>query len=441
MTSKSYSCFESYEFFGEFFDKKDSNVGRFAAKIKYSPQNGLQLEYCISDSDSPNSCDRLFGILSDGNKCTLVGPFDFNRGTHHMSQLHVKSGLHGFYYLIIGDFVDSEQLFEYICFTFNGMQEFIHPQGWITHLKYQKDPIVHVKRDGWNIRVENTATYSMIGQELKNLVDSRDSAVKEMFDTALDSIMQAHPESHFSLRKSLKYYIRYQTENNQDIKATLSAVNSITSLFSILISRPTFPSEIEAKLVGVKKLVHVFNSLLLESRTIELGQKKDSHMTMPLTWKQIDMETVFSKWFNICNEFNVLTVAHQYETGFRTLHYAHSDIILYSTQLEAINSDLGGKSQDKYVNPIETYASHELQVHLISLFKKTGETELGKAISILRNELAHVGRPKIMMKKLVIDDYVEIGHVLRLIVISHLFSKLGLSKDKIHGYQSRLTFG
>ncbi|OBT16582.1 hypothetical protein A9266_18430 [Vibrio tasmaniensis] len=439
MAQEVFNCFESYEFFGEFFETQESNTGRFAGKVKYSPQNGLQLEYSISDTDAPSDCERLFGVLNNGKKCTLVGIFDFNSGTHHMGSVHVRSGVHGFFYLIIGDFVTDDQLIECTHFTFNGMQEFIHPQGWITQLKYQNSPIVEVHSEDWDIEVTNVATYSMVGNRLKNLVDSRDNEAKEKLDIALDTIQAEHPRAYFNLRKSLKYYVRYATKELDNAGDIINQITKISSLFSILMSRPVFPEEMKLTLNGKEKVVSVLNSMVLETRTVELAQKEVSHNFLPLNWKQLDMSVVLSNWFKVYDDFRVLSVAHQYETGFRTLHYAHSDIILYSTQLEAINIDLNGQSTTKYVNPIETYASSELVSQLRKIFEKVNEVDLGKAISSLRNELAHVGRPKVMMKILTIDDYVDIGHMLRLVVISHLLSKLGIDKAQIHQYQSRLS--
>tara|TARA_B100000700_G_C15012203_1_gene841550 strand:- start:239 stop:1564 length:1326 start_codon:yes stop_codon:yes gene_type:complete len=433
-----FNCFENYEFFGEFFKSENSNAGRFAAKIKYSPQNGLQLEYSISDSETPPSCERLFGILSNGKKCTLVGSFDFDSGARHMGSIHVKSGLHGFLYLIIGDFVTEKQLFKSTHFTFNGMQEFIHPQGWLTQLKYQDSPIAKVSSDDWDIEVTNVATYSTVGNSLKNLIDSRDKDAKEKLDHAIDSIQETHPRAYFNLRKSLKYYIRYATKELKSAGDIINQITKIASLFSILMSRPVFPEEIKLTLNNKDKVVSVLNSMVLESRTVKLAQKEVNHSFLPLNWKQLDMSTVLSNWFKVYDDFRVLSVAHQYETGYRTLHYAHSDIILYSTQLEAINLDFGGPSATKYVGPIETYASPELAFQLRKVFKKVNECDLGKAISTIRNELAHVGRPKVMMNKLSIDDYVDIGHMLRLVVISHLLEKLGIDRERIHQYQRRL---
>ncbi len=438
MAQDVFNCFESYEFFGECFEQESSNTGKFAAKIKYSPQNGLQLEYSISDNDAPYSCERLFGILSNGWKCTLVGPFNFGIGTPHMREITVRSGVHGFCYLIIGDFVSHDQLIESTQFTFNGMQEFIHPQGWVTQLKYQDAPIFKVSGDNWDIEVKNVGYYSRVGNLLKNLIDSSDEQAKEKLDTALDSIQEEHPEAYFNLRKSLTYYVSYATKELKGAGDNIRDITAIVSLFSILMSRPVFPDKIKLTLNGKDKIVRVLNSMMLETRTVELAQEEVNHNFMPLNWKQLNMSVVLSNWLGIYDDFYVLSVAHQYETGFKTLHYAYSDIILYSTQLEAINIDLGGKPE-KYVNPIEKYASPELNSQLRKAFKKTGENNLGKAISTLRNELAHVGRPKIMMRQLSIDDYVKIGRMLKLVVISHLFSKLGIDQVQIHQYQQRLS--
>ncbi|MCL1126728.1 ApeA N-terminal domain 1-containing protein [Shewanella surugensis] len=439
MTKEIYSCFENYEFFGEFFADIDCNSGRFSGKIKYSPENGLQLEYCLSDNGAPSSCDRLFGILNNGKLCTLVGPFDFESGTHHHGKVLVKSGLHGFYYLLIDSFVEKHETVKLTHFTFNGMQEFIHPQGSTNQLKYQLEPILTTNGNNWELEVENTATHSMVGDNLINLIDSNDQEAKEKLELALKKIKNDHPQSSLYLRKSLKYAFKYKSEFKLNAEKTIDEITKIAGLFSILLSCPKFPEEMFFYFDDNKKQgVHVLNSICLEHRTIRLAQKEISHQMMPLNWKQLDMKIVLSRWFDLYDDFQVISVSHQYETGFRTLHYTYSDIILYSTQLEAINKDLGGESKEKYAKPIEMYASIDLKLKLETIFKKINKHELGSNISTLRNELAHVGIPKNMMKKLSIEDYMEIGHVLKLIVVAHLLKKLDISKDNINQYQNRL---
>lgn len=436
MAQESYSCFEEYQFFGEFFADINSNSGRFPAKVKYSPSSGLQLEYSLSDSDAPDKCERLFGILNNGKLCTLVGPFDFNSGTHYSGKVLVRSGLHGFYFLMIGEFVEEHEVIESCHFTFNGMQEFFHPQGFISQLKYQKEPILCTQGNGWEIQVENQATYSMLGDNIVNLINSREDEAQEKLEASFKTIKKEHPKAYFNLRKTLKFFFRFQSQPKDKAGKSIENITKISALFAVLMSRPTFPDEITLFLEEEnRKHVHVLNSMCLESRTVQLAQKKIIHLHMPLNWKDLDMVTVLNSWFELYDDFRVLSASHQYETGFRTLHYAYSDIILYSTQIEAINIDLGGKSREKYVKPIQTYACPNLMAQLNNVFAKVNDHELGKNIADLRNELAHVGRPKVLMEKLTINDYVTIGHLLQLIVVSHLLAKLDISQEKRYQYQ------
>ncbi|EJR9880462.1 hypothetical protein N0E11_004502, partial [Salmonella enterica subsp. enterica serovar Enteritidis] len=57
MATKKYELTKEYFFHGEFWHQLDDNKGRFSARIEYSPYHGLILDYCISDSESPRTCE------------------------------------------------------------------------------------------------------------------------------------------------------------------------------------------------------------------------------------------------------------------------------------------------------------------------------------------------------------------------------------------------
>ncbi|HCN7287261.1 TPA: hypothetical protein N6199_003326, partial [Escherichia coli] len=176
-----------------------------------------------------------------------------------------------------------------------------------------------------------------------------------------------------------------------------------------------------------------------EQRTIDLALKKITHQTLPLNWRQLNIEQVFSKWFEIADNYIPLTVTYQYETGYRNLHQAHADIILFSTQLEAINVTLNGKPSEKYMKPINEYSSPALKNKLEQIFANINNKSLGANIATLRNELAHVDREKVLMKTLDLSDYINIGIYLKAIIASYLLSKLGIERSQIERYQSRVT--
>ena len=213
--STKYGAFESYEFFGEFFTQEKAEGVRFPAKIKYSPQNGLQLEYSLSNSSFPSTCDRLFGVLSNGKKCTLVGTFDFESGTHYMGSVFVKSGVHGFLYLLLAILLIRETRLNVHCLHLMACRSSYHPQGSVAQLRYQEEPIVEVNGDGWNIKVENTATYSMVGNQIINLIYSRDKEATEKLAAAFEKIKDEHPTSYFNLRKTLNTMFVIQRTHNK----------------------------------------------------------------------------------------------------------------------------------------------------------------------------------------------------------------------------------
>ncbi|NMT17967.1 hypothetical protein HKA99_26860, partial [Vibrio parahaemolyticus] len=108
---------------------------------------------------------------------------------------------------------------------------------------------------------------------------------KEKFDIAFDEILESHPKAFFNLRKSLKYYVRYSAKEFKGASDIIGSITRIASLFSILMSRPVFPEEIELTINGKDETVKILNSMVLEARTVELAQADISHNFMPLNWK------------------------------------------------------------------------------------------------------------------------------------------------------------
>ncbi|WP_448674961.1 ApeA N-terminal domain 1-containing protein [Enterobacter hormaechei] len=435
MVAKKYELTKDYSFHGEFWHSPEDNKGRFSARIEYSPYHGLILDYCISDSDSINSCERLYGVLNTGESCTLIGPFNFTHGSYHFGT-GIKTGRHGFALILFNGFYDEDTLIEYFDLSLHGLQEFIHPQGFITNIRYSKQPIFTTENSDWKLELINNASFSLIGDGLLNILDCRnEAALKKVLDDFQDT-KNLYPESIFSIRKALTFYFRYKYKKSSKIKEYISRIWDISGLLSILIDKPVLPEELFFKFEDNKLRASCLLTMSFEQRTIDLALREIHHRFLPINWKVIDIDKVFYKWFEMAERYVSLTVTYQYETGFRTLHQAHADIILFATQLEAINMTLHGSKYEKYIKPINEYASPLLKQRLDSFFSKINNDSLGANIATLRNELAHVDREKKLMRSLNIDDYIKIGMYLKLIVTSHLLSDLGIEKDKIEKYQN-----
>ena len=101
MSNKKYSAFEKYEFIGEFFVEENTYSTRFAGKIEYDLESGLILNFNIADYNFPRTADVLLGILDNGQKCTLIGPFDFNRTSMRIGKITTRHGRRCFKFLVL----------------------------------------------------------------------------------------------------------------------------------------------------------------------------------------------------------------------------------------------------------------------------------------------------------------------------------------------------
>lgn len=439
MANYIYDFTKEHSFHGEFWSDPDNNIGRFPAKIEYTPYNGLVLEYCISDSESPKKCQRLYGIINNGEPCTLLGRFDFTQGSMHLGKIRVLTGKHHFKAIIFGGMYTEQDNVEHCDLAIHGMQEFIHPQGFISNIKHSTKPILSTQGSGWKLDVINSVSFSGIGDDLVNIIDCQDDAALDKFTNDFSDTKNKYPDAFFLIRKSLKFYLRYKNTDDASIIKHIDDLWKLTGLFSILLNKPVIPDELYIKFKNQKQRNHCLFSNSIEQRTIDLALSDLNHHLMPLTWKQIDMATVICNWIKISDEYNSLSATYQYETGYRTLPQAHADIILYATQLESINLELSAKKNDKYIGPINKYASPALKKKIESIFSQFNSKDIGENITTVRGELAHVGRPKKLMKLMTIHDYIKIGLYLKLTITAHLLSKLGLTKEQIERYQDKIA--
>lgn len=438
MSNLKYSSFDTYEFIGEFFISEDTYEIKFPGKVNYDLESGLTLSFNIAENDFPKKGDVLLGILDNGQKCTLVGPFDFSQAGMRTGKIVTRFGKHGFRFLIIGEFVCLDELYNNARFTFSHMQEFFFPQGWIDNVKYKEGVIEKIEGEGWNLEVQNKATCTDITHSLKNLLLTNEESTANKIFASVNSILSDAENETLLLRKTLEFLFKYQSTEELDIQSMYDALYKIASLFSIFMNVPVFPDEI--KLYNSNDLpVQVLAGQSLEARTVALAKSEPSYHFMPINRRSVDLEKSLTKWFELYDSYLVLSTTFQYETNFRTLHAAYSDIILYLANVEAIATDLGTHKSSKYLSAIEKYASSELIDSLKAIFSAVNSNDLGKNLSDIRGELAHEGRPKKLMHQLGINEYVDIATLLKLIVVSHLLSKLGFDQNTIHAYQAKLT--
>lgn len=437
-SKKKLSSYESYEYFGEFFLAEDSYEVKFAGKVSFSPENGLVLTYSISDSRLPRKAERLLAILDNGKKCTLIGPFDFSDGTMRFGSINTKFGRHGFKHLLVGDFIDKDTKLEKCHFTFGHMQDFFFNKGHELFIAFEDGNLHEIRSKEFQLNVKHVAFGHIVDSNLRNVIvpeiDSGDLA-RELHDS-IEELTNKYPKQSVLLRKSLEYYFEYSANNAKPVENIYDDLYKISSLFSVFMFKPILLDVVE--FIYNQNRIQLLSSQFVESRTLELATSKSNHFHLPITNKKVSLEEVVPNWLQHYEEFRVISTTLMFETNFRTLHSAYSDIVLYITQLESINHSLGMSKETRFENPIRHYGSTKLTNNLEVLLAKASKDSVGKSLSTVRNEIAHLTQSKKMMNKLNLSDYVEIGHLLRLIAISHLLATVGVELQVIHEYQDRL---
>lgn len=436
MTSVKYSHFKEYSLLGEFYlpEKPES---RFPAKVEYSPTNGLQLDYSIAESDINEDVSCLFGILQGGTRCTLIGSFDFSTGTNHVSPaLWARSGRHPFSFILFGDHL-KEIAVKKCRFTFTNMQEFFYPQGYIDNLKYSKDSIETIVDEDWTLEIQHRATAKLVGNRITNLLHSKNDALISELCTVISKTLEKHPNDIVSVRNSLEFVLSFYRKSPEGIYDITKDIFRICSLFSLLTDRPTFPDEVQYYLSNDSGLYGLTNRRV-ENGIIALLERHTPHQFMPINGTNTDFKTVISKWFNNFNDFyEVLSTEFQFDTGMRTLHSVQSGILMFVSNLEFIGKELGAIPKDRYEKPLRHYCDEKILKRFAEIIEPYTAKELGAAISDLRNDIAHLTRPKQLIHRIPFGQLMEIHEILRGIVASHVLCLIGIPLDKAKEWQKR----
>lgn len=429
------NLFESSEWSGEFFFP-DSYDSRFQGRLVYSPEGGVMLSYTLLDRDTFRDSPVLHGVLDSGDPCTLLGRLPFPANMAMRNGVTSRNWKAGFPFLAVGGFLGFQETVTEIDFTLTALQEFFYPAGFKDFIKYSADALFSVRVPFGVIDVGNAAQFTLLPREIEAMVYSHDPEALKKLSDAFERVGAEHPEAFFSVKKDIEYRLIAKFDSPHVIKDAYQQVLNISNLFSVLLYSPVYPESIQfRKTVGdTTTTLSLYPSMVVDPRTIDLCRATRSHFHMPITQGTIPLDEVVRCWFREPDRYSVLVSAMQGETGFRDQHSAHGDILLYATQLESISYSDGQKLR-KYTHPLENFAGQRVQQCLLRAFALKDLESVGVAISDLRNEIAHVGRPRVWLARLGLSTLVKIGQCLQLIVLDNILKQLGVPDETRAKYQ------
>lgn len=426
---------------GEFF-LPDSYERRFPGEIHYSPEEGVILSYTITGYDVPAAAEVVHGVLSTGDKCSLVGRFSpVNAGITIRSGLTTRHGKTGFLFLAIGEFLTHNEQFADIDFSLTNLQEFFYPSGFKDFVKFSVEPIYSVATPFGEMEVGNTATFGSLHSDIASHIYSRDPAALDELSQAFKDIEAKYPQSFFMLKKEIAYRIFLKFVPTLTIRDAYEHIASFSKLFALLIYSPVYPESIHLRKLGADNrsiTIQIYPSMVLDPRTIKLCTRDHSHWHMPITQSTVPLDSIVTNWLQGHQNHSPIVSSIQHETGFRDEHTAHGEIVLYTTQFESISYAAGNKNQ-KYEYPLVQYSCQKLRDGLTKTLGKSTLEDTAKALGELRNEIAHVGRPKQWLVTLSLHELVRISQYLQLIIIGYILTNIGVPPTAVATYQERYS--
>ncbi len=432
------SNFSEREWNGEFFIPGDYE-NRFIGTITFSPEKGVVLSYLIATQHFSRESEVLYGVLATGEQCTLIGTFNPTHSDFNFKNgLTTYNGRTWFYFLVIGKFLDENELFSEVSFSLTGMQKFFFPNGYKDLIKYSIEPLLTVSTDYGQIEVGNNANFSILREDITAQIYNRNDEALIDLKRAFAEINTKYENSLFMLKKEISYMLTIKTNVECNIGKLYEYITDISNLFAILIYSPVYPEVIKLKHIDNPYSSIVYPSMALEKRTADLCKRKYSHFRMPITKNKINLENVIENWIKQSKKFTMIISSLQHETGFRNEHSVHGELVLYATQFESISHQAGVGNAKKYEYPVNQFGTDKIKNLLTQIFSNVGETDFAKGIGSLRNEIAHVGRPKDLLSTLTIRDMVNISQLLQITILGYALNTIGVDSNMISEYQNKL---
>lgn len=434
-----YALFSDKKWTGEFFLPDDYDH-RFSGEIFYSPEHGVVLNYTITGFEVPNESDILHGVLSTGEQCTLIGKFSpAYAGMSFRSGLTTRQGEDRFQFLAIGDFLALDESFAEIDFSLTNLQEFFYASGLKDRVKYSENPICSVATPFGEMQIGNSARFGHLHNEISSQVYSSDAQALASLEMAFKEVQAKHPDAFFMLKKDIAYRIVLKLLPSLTLRDAYSHIYSFAKLFALLICNPVYPESIRVKKIdaeGQSFSLEVYPSMVLDPRTIKQSAKAQFHPQMPIRKNTIKFESIVTEWFKAQHSQSPVVTRIQSETGFRSEHVAHGEIVLYATQIESISYSAGEKDK-KYEYPLQVYGCQRLQAGIMKAFGVHSLEDMAIALADLRNEIAHVGRPKKWLTSLSLGQLVDVSRYLQLTIIGYILQDIGVPKDVVENYQAQ----
>ncbi|WNL39831.1 hypothetical protein RN346_04545 [Halomonas sp. PAMB 3232] len=425
------------KWFGEFF-LPGSHENRFSGELQYTPEDGVTLSYFISHNQTMQKSEILHGFLDSGDPCTLIGNFDPSKtGINLNNEALTRPGRGRFQFLILGRFLTDLGKVQKLDLNLTNLQEFFYPSYAKSKIKHSNIPDYNLSTSFGNIKVGTNTQFHPLGRDITEQIYSFQPLALAELQANYRKITEKHGNHAFLIKENINYRLSIDFSTPLSVLDAYKKILLLTDLFSLLTYSPVYPEDIkihDLSFNNTSSNAALYPSMIADRRTLANATRKQSHTSMPIQRNTIPLEQIISNWLSSQYDFSIIVSSIQNDSTIVNLHEAHGEVTLYATQLESI-SYLAKQKSAKYEYPISTYANQKIVNGLSSAFSVSTISDIGKSIADLRNEIAHVGKPKVILRNLSLKKMVRINKYLQLTVIGYILTQIGVQKDVINNYQ------
>lgn len=445
MSEKTYNHFEHYEWIGS-FSTPDRKL-EFPGKLTYIPEDGIDLEFMCPMIGGLSRYAYLHGFLADGKNtvsCTLFGDFNpdlfgFNVGVTSIYQAKIKFNM-----VILGvKCLPTDDLLEFNLDLTN-FQEFCHPQSFKDIIRFSKDSIFIKRVDDLEINLKHKCIASQFLGDMQDLfICDSDDLINKINDCFFD-VMKNHVSEQLYKKHEVSYELKVKSDNALCVCDLNAKIILFEDLLSLLLFQPVRRSEISLLFPSEEdhqngKQAFCLTSLFdMSPHKIKVLKKENLNFFAPITLNKIDFSDVIGRWISENEKFKLYATKIKNKFGRIHEHELHAEIVLLLTQLESIHHSSGKKNEkEKYDAPLKFYDKFHILIILKDNLLLNDVSEVGKALGALRGEIAHVGKPIKLLKKLDVFNLFIICLCLDLVITSHIYEKLGIAPENIKKFQEK----
>jgi len=438
---KQYSQFGSYEWFG-LFTVPGVDL-EFPGRLTYSAEAGIELEFmCAINADTP-PVTHIFGALQTGETCTLFGYFDLDKAGWFEGKISFKKGKIGFLSIVFDTYESDDIEFNGFWTDFTNFQEFCHPQGYKHFAPHKEEPITSFSEGGISIEIGTNAMLRDIGRDIDSIISTKNDDAKKILEDAFAEIHKNYPNK-VKIVDDISWSLSFTSDLKINVFDMVARMSKLEHMLSMLLYYPVRVKSAYAKIRSQNNPDKFYQKCMLISmfdmstHRIRILNKNLNNYLLPIRLSNIDFTSVIANWESCYQDFALFVTRISNKFGKYHEYEIMGEVVISLTQIEKIYENLGVKGHgNRYELVIDSVDCGVIRKSLQYILFGEKSGDIGHTLCNFRGIAAHPPRKNQKPKKYAGDIQLYISRCLEVVIISHIYKRLGISTEIINEFQKK----